>query len=77
MAQKDQMYLENGFLKMFDWDAEYQKIVKFYAQLALRNGWIDYVRYAVKQKQETEPLLKNLAKDVAQKIKELKDENSK
>ena len=71
------MYSENGFLKMFDWDAEYASIVKFYALLALRNGWIDYVRYAVKQKQETEPLLKNLAKDVAQKIKELKDENSK
>jgi len=77
LAQKDQMCSENGFLKMFDWDAEYASIVKFYAQLALRNGWIDYVRYAVKQKQETEPLFKNLAKDVAQKIKELKDENSK
>jgi len=62
---------------MFDWDAEYASIVKFYAELALRNGWIDYVRYAVKQKQETEPFFKNLAKDVAQKIKELKDENSK
>jgi len=77
LAQKDQMCSENGFLKMFDWDSEYQKIIKFYAELALRDGWIDYVRYAVKQKQETEPLLKNLAKDVAQKIKELKDENSK
>ena len=62
---------------MFDWDAEYKKIVNFYAELALRNGWIEYVRYSVKQKQETEPLLKNLAKDVAQKIKDLKDENSK
>jgi len=77
LAQKEQMCSENGFLKMFDWDAEYQKIVKFYAQLALRDGWIEYVRYSVKQKQETEPLLKNLAKDVAQKIKELQNENSK
>ena len=62
---------------MFDWDVEYKKIVNFYAELALRDGWIEYVRYSVKQKQETEPLLKNLAKDVAQKIKDLKDENSK
>jgi hypothetical protein len=62
---------------MFDWVAEYKKIVNFYAELALRDGWIEYVRYSVKQKQETEPLLKNLAKDVAQKIKDLKDENSK
>ena len=62
---------------MFDWDAEYKKIVNFYAELALRDGWIEYVRYSVKQKQETEPLLKNLAIDVAQKIKDLKDENSK
>ena len=62
---------------MFDWDAEYKKIVNFYAELALKDGWIEYVRYSVKQKQETEPLFKNLAKDVAQKIKDLKDENSK
>ena len=62
---------------MFDWDAEYKKIVNFYAELALRDGWIEYVRYSVKQKQETDPFLKNLAKDVAQKIKDLKDENSK
>jgi hypothetical protein len=77
LAQKDQICLENGFLKMFDWDAEYASIVKFYAELATKKGWIDYVRDLVREKQQTEPLLKNLGKDVAQKIKELKDENSK
>ena len=77
LAQKDQICSENGFLKMFDWDAEYASIVKFYAELASKKGWIEYVRDVVREKQQTEPLLKNLGKDVAQKIKELKDENSK
>jgi len=67
---------ENGY-SIFNWDAEYASIVKFYAQLALAPGWIEYTRDLVKQKQQTEPLFKNLGKDVAEKIKELKDEKSK
>lgn len=65
--------LENGYL-MFDWDSEYKSIVKFYAELALAPGWIEYTRDVVRQKQLSEPLFKNLGKDVAEKIKELQDE---
>jgi GTPase SAR1 family protein len=56
---------------MFDWDAEYQSIVEFYAKLALNAGWRDYIRGVVKEKMDTEPLFKTLGKDVAKKIKEL------
>ena len=63
---------ENGS-SIFDWDAEYQSIVKFYAELALAPGFRDYTRDMVKQKM-MDPLLKNLGKDVAEKIKELENE---
>jgi hypothetical protein len=66
--------LENGFL-MFDWDAEYASIVKFYAELAMRTGWRDYVRDLVKQKMQ-DPVLKDLGKDVTQKIKELENDKT-
>jgi hypothetical protein len=56
---------------MFDWDAEYRSIVDFYAKLALNPGWRDYIRGVVKEKMNTEPIFKNLGKDVAEKIKEL------
>jgi 3-methyladenine DNA glycosylase/8-oxoguanine DNA glycosylase len=60
---------------MFDWDAEYASIVKFYAELALRSGWRDYVRDLVRQKM-LDPVLKDLGKDVAQKIKELENDKT-
>lgn len=60
---------------MFDWDAEYASIVKFYAELALRSGWRDYVRDLVRQKM-LDPILKDLGKDVAQKIKELENDKT-
>ena len=59
---------------MFDWDAEYASIVKFYAELALAPGWREYTREMVREKMETEPLFKNLGKDVADKIKELEND---
>ena len=64
--------LENGYL-MFDWDAEYKSIVKFYAELALAPGWREYTREMVREKMQ-DPLLKNLGKDVADKIKELEND---
>ena len=66
--------IEELELNNFDWDKEYQGIVDFYANLALKRGWIDYIRHAVKQKQESEPIFKNLGKDVAKKLKELECE---
>ena len=60
---------------MFDWDAEYASIVKFYSELAMRTGWRDYVRDLVKQKMQ-DPVLKDLGKDVAQKIKELENDKT-
>lgn len=66
------MFSENGS-SIFDWDAEYQSIVKFYAELALAPGFRDYTRDMVKQKM-MDPLLKNLGKDVAEKIKELEND---
>lgn len=60
---------------MFDWDAEYKSIVKFYAELALAPGWREYTREMVKEKMQ-DPLLKNLGKDVSKKIKELEDGNN-
>ena len=60
----------------FDWDKEYSLLVTFYAELALKNGWVEYVRETIKEKQKNESLLKNLGKDVSAKIKELKNENS-
>jgi len=62
---------ESGCLKMFDWDAEYESIVKFYAQLAIRPGWREYTRGIVKEKMQTEPIFKNLGRDVGNRIKEL------
>ena len=59
---------------MFDWDAEYKSIVKFYAELALAPGWREYTREMVREKMGTEPLFKNLGKDVADKIKELEND---
>ena len=59
---------------MFDWDAEYASIVKFYAELALAPGWREYTREMVREKMGTEPLFKNLGKDVADKIKELEND---
>ena len=64
---------ESGCLKMFDWDAEYASVVKFYAELAMRAGWREYVRDLVREKMQ-EPVLKNLSKDVAAKIKELEND---
>ena len=60
---------------MFDWDKEYESIVKFYAELALAPGWREYTREMVKEKMQ-DPLLKNLGKDVSKKIKELEDGNN-
>ena len=61
---------------MFDWDAEYASIVKFYAELALAPGFREYTRKMVKEKMK-DPVLKNLGNDVATKIKELEIVNHK
>jgi hypothetical protein len=58
---------------MFDWDAEYASIVKFYAELALAPGFREYTREMVKEKMK-DPTLKNLSNDVAAKIKELEND---
>jgi len=46
-------------------------IVEHYAKLALKQGWIDYVRHQVKL-MEQEPQFKGISKLIAQRIKELK-----
>ena len=54
----------------FDWDAEYESIVDFYAALAQKKGWLEYIRQAVRDKQQESPLFRNLGKDVARRIGE-------
>ena len=44
--------------------------VEHYANLALKPGWIDYVRHQVRE-MEKHPMFKGLGKAVAQRIKEL------
>jgi hypothetical protein len=48
-------------------------VVTYYAELAMKPGWIDYVRHQVKQ-MENDPsgLWIGLAQAIADKIKELK-----
>jgi len=45
--------------------------VEHYAKLALKQGWIDYVRHQVKL-MEQEHAFKGIGKLIAQRIKELK-----
>ena len=61
---------------MFDWDAEYASIVKFWAEQAMKPGWRDYVRETVKEKMQ-DPLLKDLGRDVAAKVKELENDTKR
>ena len=44
--------------------------VEHYANLALQQGWIDYVRHQVKELEKT-PMFKGLGKAVGKKIKEM------
>ena len=60
----------------FDWENEYRSIVDFYAKLAVKKGWLEYIRGAVKEKQNESELFKNLGKDVGNRIKELETKNS-
>ena len=54
-----------------------KNIVDFYAKLALNKGWIDYARQRVKELEKHESgMWVGLGQAVAQRIKELKNENS-
>jgi len=48
--------------------------VEHYANLALQQGWIDYVRHQVKELEKT-PMFKGLGKAVGKRIKELNASN--
>jgi len=47
-----------------------------YAELALLPGWIEYVRYAVKQKQTQSKLFAGMGERVKLKIERLKNEQA-
>jgi hypothetical protein len=51
------------------------KIAQHYAKLAMNQGWIDHVRYMVKE-YEKSPYWKGLGKCVAEQIKLLKKQQS-
>ena len=52
------------------WKRMMVDFVEHYANLALKPGWIDYVRHQVRE-MEKHPMFKGLGKAVAQRIKEL------
>lgn len=59
---------------MFDWDKEYSDHVDFWAKLAKKKEWLEYVRDRVKTLQ-LDPNLKNLGRDVGNRIKELEKQD--
>ena len=59
---------------MFDWDKEYSDNVDFWAKLAKKKEWLEYVRDRVKTLQ-LDPNLKNLGRDVGNRIKELEKQD--
>lgn len=51
-----------------------ETFVEHYARMALKKGWIDYAREQVKKMENDETKLwQGLGKDVAKRIKEIKD----
>ena len=52
--------------------------MEHYARMALKKGWIDYAREQVKKMENDETKLwQGLGKDVAKRIKEIKDADNR
>lgn len=61
---------------MDEFDKAIEDLEWKYAELALLPGWIEYVRYAVKQKQTESKLFSGMGERVKLKIERLKNEQT-
>ena len=70
------MQCANGLSKMDQFDEMYDDTVELYAHLAQQPGWVEFIRYQVKQKMQSNVLFTRLAEDVKNKIQEQKNAQS-
>ena len=61
---------------MDEFDKTIEDLEWKYAELALKPGWIEYVRHAVKQKQTESKLFAGMGERVKLKIERLKNEQA-
>jgi len=61
---------------MDQFDVEMEKLELKYAELFLRPGWQEYVRFAVSQKQKESKLFAGMGERVKLKIERLKNEQA-
>lgn len=57
-------------------EEEMEKLEWKYAELAIKPGWIEYIRFAVSQKQKESKLFAGMGERVKLKIERLKDEQA-
>lgn len=61
---------------MYKFEQALEDLENKYAELALKDGWIEYVRFAVSQKQKESKLFAGMGERVKLKIERLKDEQA-
>ena len=60
----------------YDFEKELENLELKYAELFLKPGWQEYVRFAVSQKQKESKLFAGMGERVKLKIERLKDEQA-
>jgi len=61
---------------MYKFEQALEDLENKYAELALKDGWIEYVRFAVSQKQKESKLFAGMGERVKLKIERLKNEQA-